>query len=495
MKKIILLVALLAFVSHSFSKPINIVEMGAIGNGKSDNTEIIQKAIDQCSERKTSIVIPSGRYLISPLILKSHVHIHLEAGAVLLGNTEIDIYHKTFALQKGKIPPALIYGENIKDVSITGLGRIDGQGGHPNFQLGNDSESGIVRPIILYFRDSKDIKIQDISLENSAYWVQKYEACDGVMIRGVQVYSHSNFNNDGLDINGSKNVIISDCYIDTDDDALCFKSEVERYELCENITVTNCILRSNCSGIKFGTGSMSGFNNVSISNCVIYKASEENRRHWKQTQPWMGITQDTTVISGLALECVDGGVMNQITISNITMKDVQTPIFIRLGDRRRMFSDNVSVLKNINISNIIATSQSQLASSITGVPNASIENVSISNVQITSPGGTVNSDLIKTVPENIEGYPENRMFGNVLPAAAFYVRHVKNIRFDNINVNTVLPDSRPAFYVEDVLEGEFNRCKMNGNKVFPYKFKLTDRNNFRLDNTDFNINDWDLILD
>lgn len=101
--------------------------------------------------------------------------------------------------------------------------------------------------------------MSDVSLHNSAYWVQKYEACDNVLIHGIKVYSHTNFNNDGLDINGSKNVRISDCFIDTDDDALCFKSESGIYSLCENITVTNCILRSNCNGIKCGTGSMMGF--------------------------------------------------------------------------------------------------------------------------------------------------------------------------------------------------------------------------------------------
>lgn len=445
----------------AFGQNINIKNIGAIADGKTDNTKIIQSAIDKCSANRSTLIVPGGVFLIGPLFLKSNVHIHLEAGAVLLGNTDLAIYHRAFTETKGKRPPALIFGENIENVSISGTGKIDGQGAHLNFQLGDDSETGIIRPIILYLKGVKKVNVTDVSLHNSAYWVQKYEDCDGVLIRGIRVYSHSNFNNDGLDLNGSKNVIVSDCLIDTDDDALCFKSEVDKYAVCENITVTNCVLRSNCNGLKFGTGSMSGFKNVTISNCVIYQASEDNRRYWKKKMPWMGITLDRTVIAGIALECVDGGVMDQISISNIVMRDVQTPIFIRLGDRKRVFSDKISVLKNVNISNVIATTASQLVSSITGVPGAQVENIAISNVQIFSPGGQVDLNLTKKVPEVINGYPENRMFGNVLPASGFYIRHAKNITFDNINFHTQDPDNRPPFVMEDVSFAEFYRCKMN----------------------------------
>lgn len=446
---------------------INIATMGAKGDGNTDNTFIIQSAIDKCSTQKGTIVIPAGEYLTGPLFLKSNVNIQLEQGATILGSTDLKLYHSIFTQVKGEEPPALLYGANIENVCISGDGMIDGQGFHRNFQLGDDSQSGVVRPVILYFKNAKNIKVRDISLRNSAYWVQKYEACDGIIIRGLKVYSHSNFNNDGLDINGSKNVIISDCFIDTDDDALCFKSEVKTYSICENIVVTNCILRSNCNGIKFGTGSMSGFKNVAISNCTVYKASEDNRRHWKQAYPWMGITSDKTVIAGIALECVDGGEMNQISVSNIIMKDVQTPIFIRLGDRRRVFSDRISILKNIHINNIIASSESWLASSITGVLESVIENVSISNMQITSPGGVSKYDCYKKVPENNNGYPENRMFGCILPASFFYVRHAKGIIFSNIQMRTLLKDVRPAFFWENTEDITCDNCFINGKLIIP----------------------------
>lgn len=202
---------------------------------------------------------------------------------------------------------------------------------------------------------------------------------------------------------------------------------------------------------------MMGFKNITISNCVIYKASEDNRRHWKDKFPWMGITSDKTVIAGIALECVDGGEMEQISIMNITMKDVQTPIFIRAGDRKRVSPDKISTIKNIQISQIMAVSESLLASSITGIPESRIENVSISQVKIISPGGT-NQEYQPSVPEKRAGYPENRMFGNILPASGFYVRHVDNICFHDVKIQTRLPDKRPSFYMDDVKHEAFSLC-------------------------------------
>lgn len=437
---------------------INIVDLGAKGDGKRDNTIIIQKAINSCTNG--TVVIPEGNFVMGPVFLKSNVSIYLKNGAVLLGNTDLKIYQTTFSKTMSAQPPALIYGNHVENVTIYGEGMIDGQGGHPNFQLGDDSKTGAVRPIMIYMENSKHITVKDIRIRNSAYWVQKYENCENVMLRGLSVYSHCNFNNDGIDLNGSRNVIISDCSIDTDDDALCFKSDKEL--VSEHIVVTNCVLRSNCNGIKFGTGSSGGFKNITVSNCALYKASEENRRHWKLAFPWMKITVDTTMISGIALEVVDGGVMDQVLISNVTMKDVQTPVFIRLGDRRRTHANGISVIKNVSIHDIIASSESVLSSSITGIPGHYVENVNISNVQLISPGGISSIDKTVPVPENIAGYPENRMFGTPLPAAGFYIRHVKNISFDNVRMQTLNADVRPAFLLDDVSGFQQSRCSING---------------------------------
>ncbi len=456
------LVAIFCVITMVLSaKTINIVDLGAKGDGKTDNTEIIQRAIDECSKGIGTVVIPQGNYLTRTLFMKSNVNLHLEFGATILGYTNLQSYLDMFPNRKGKESPALIHARGVENISITGLGTIDGQGQHQNFQLGNDSEKGPIRPKIIYFQDCKNIRIQDITLTNPAYWTQDYEGCDGVIIRGVKVFSHANYNNDGLDID-SKNVIVSDCYIDCDDDALCFKSDIDRP--CENITVTNCVLRSNCNAIKFGTSGYSGFKNITVTNCVIQKATEDHIRQWYKTEPWLGTPQEPTVISGVALEAVDGGVMEQIIISNMVMTGVQTPIFIRLGDRKRTITKKMSVLKDIVISNIIATNASKVACSVTGVPGGIAENILIKDVQITSIGGGTQAQANEQVPESVNKYPENRMFGVVLPASGFYVRHVKDIRFDNVRFTTLNPDVRPMFYLDDVKGIEIVDCKMNGSE-------------------------------
>ena len=225
MKHNILTLIATFFTLQSFAYSVDITTLGAKGDGITDNTIFIQKAIDDCSARKGGIVeIPAGKYLTRTLFFKSDVNLHLQFGAELLGSTELKSYQEAFPNLKGKESPALIFARNVQNIAVTGLGTINGQGHHQNFQHGNDSEGGPRRPKIIYFINCNNVRVQDVTLRNSAYWTQDYEKCDGVIVRGVRVYCHSNWNNDGLDID-SRNVVISDCYIDCDDDALCLKSD------------------------------------------------------------------------------------------------------------------------------------------------------------------------------------------------------------------------------------------------------------------------------
>lgn len=440
------------------ARVIDAVRAGAVGDGVTDNTACLQKAIDDCaSEGGGTVSIPAGTYLIRPLELKSNVELRLEQGALLLGSKRLADYDVSFPAEKSGMSrsSALIYARGQENVSVAGTGVIDGQGGSETFQFGNDSDGGPRRPKLLYFAQCKNVRVTDVTLCNAAYWVQHYERCEDVTIRGIKVFSHCNYNNDGLDLD-VKNAVVSDCYIDVEDDAICFKSD--HPEFCENITVSNCVAASNCNAIKFGTSSLGGFRNIAVSNCVVHRAKEDNIRHW--SKQLKHITADVTVISGIAIEAVDGGTVDGITVSNISMRDVQTPIFIRLGDRRRTFSRRIGTLKNVQISHIVATAESQIASSITGVKGAKVENVSISDVQVSYPGGGTKEMLTRQVPEVEKAYPENRMFGHTLPAAGFYVRHAKNIYFDNVRVaGRAGGEERPVFFLDDVAEAELNRCK------------------------------------
>lgn len=454
MKKLLFTKILLLMPFLISAHSIDITMHGAEGNGIKDNTVIIQHAIDEVSSKGGGTVsIPAGRFLTRPLQFKSDVHLHLAAGAVLLGSTVLEDYDHAFPIPNGKLnqSSALIWGIDLKNISITGLGTIDGQGGHPNFQHGNDADKGPKRPKLIYFVNCKNITVRDLTLRHSAYWVQHYEKCEEVRITGLNVYSHCNYNNDGLDIDG-KNILVANCKFDVEDDAICLKSDYA--DFCENVTITNCIAASNCNAIKLGTASYGGFRNIAISNCVVHRASEDNIRHWsKQLEH---ISADVTVISGVAIEMVDGGIIDGVTVSNITMRDVQTPLFIKLGDRRRTFRNKVGELRNISIDNIVAVAESLIPCSITGVEEANVENVSISNMQITYPGGGDRKMAERQVPENAKKYPENRMFGNTLPGAAFYIRHAKDVYFNNIRIHALRADVRPLFFLDDVQRGYFS---------------------------------------
>jgi hypothetical protein len=420
----------------------NILDAGAIDNGVTNNTSIIQRLIDSCSQNGGGVVfIPNGRFLTGTLYLKDDVTLYLEEGAVLLGSTNPADYPPNTTPGTGMERRSLLYAENARHITVAGRGCIDGQGHHAAFYKGNDAPG---RPRIIHFIGCSDVTVENITLKNAAFWVQYYSGCDGVFIHGIKVYSHANWNNDGLDVD-SRNVTITGCRIDSDDDALCFKSESAAP--CANITVSNCVLASNCNAIKMGTASRTGFRNISISNCVITAAAEDNIRHWQTTL--QHITAAKTVLSGIAIENVDGGHTENITVSNIVMTDVQTPVFIRLGDRSRNNGATGS-LRNVLISHVTAAAASLMPSAVTGIPGCPVENVSLENIIITCPGGGTAEQARMRVPEQEKAYPENRMFGYTLPAAGIYARHVNGLSVQNLQVRLAAPDNRPVLLCDDV---------------------------------------------
>ena len=423
----------------------NVCDYGAEGDGIHLNTNAIQTAIDECAKKGGTVVIPAGRFLSGTLFMRSNVTLNIGQGAVLLGSTDIHDYpEKRPSLRSytdNYVTQSLIYGEDLHNIAITGLGTIDGQGSafKPPTEAREDRYKN--RPYIIRFITCKNILVENIKLQNSAMWMQHYLACDHVTIRGITVYNHCNMNNDMIDIDGCHNVIISDCIGDSDDDALTLKSTSGR--LCENVTITNCVISSHCNGIKCGTESSGGFKNISISNIVV--------RPSKDNDPIFGYRNG---ISGISLEIVDGGIMDGITISNIRIDGPRVPIFLRLGNRARIYKEGMEkpstgLFRNVNISNIIASGADDIGCSITGLPGHLIRNVSLSNIRIDYKGGGSLEDASKIVAENDEEYPESTMFGK-LPAYGFYIRHAGDISMNNIVLTFDKTEYRPALICDDV---------------------------------------------
>lgn len=492
------LVLLVGLFTTAWAKPTDylITRFGAKADGKTLNTVAIQRAIDACNRTGGRVVIPNGTFVSGTLYLKSNVNLHLLPGAVLLGVADLTAYPahtvrfvSAFSHTKdGRSRPnhALLFAEGEHDIAITGTGTIDGNGKAPAFQLGDDwkSKASGDRPVTILLIDCRTIRVTDVHLRDSAYWLQHYLGCENVTIQRITVYNHANFNTDGIDID-SRNVLIEDCRIDCDDDGICLKSH-SRARPCENVTVRNCTVASNCNAIKFGTAGFGGFKNVTISNCRIQRASEDQIRHWQQNLPFIG--KPVTGIAGLALEIVDGGVLDNVTISDIQMTDVQTPIFVVLGNRGGLMPGEtqapVGQLKNLRIRNVMAEGQSKMTSSITAFPGHYVENVELNYITLSNMGTGTAEEATKPLKENPKSYPENRMYGSVYPASGLFVRHVKGLTLQNVTLRNRQPDARPALILDDVEDATITGLQADAPTGDQTVVKVTNSRQVRLQKPD-----------
>jgi len=413
---------------------------GAESGGKTLCTRAIQQAVDACEAAGGGVVyLPSGRWLTGTISLKSKVTLWFDQGCVLLGSPRLEDYPVKMpsvrSFTDNYVRQTLIRGEGLEHIAIRGQGTIDGNGGA---FFGKKFK---VRPYLIRFIRCTDVLVEGVHLRNSAMWMQHYLACDRVRIRGITVWNHVNYNNDGLDIDGCHDVIVSGCSISSGDDALCLKSTLNRS--CRNIVITNCVLSSHCNAIKMGTETTGGFQNVTITNCAIFSPPF--------TEKIIGRKRG---LAGIALEIVDGGILNRIAISNIVIRGVTTPIFLRLGNRARPYTrgapkPGVGSFRNVTISNVVATGSSTIGCSITGLPGHFVENVTLRDITVGFEGGGKAELAGREIPEKPRSYPECTMFGP-LPAYGFYCRHVRGLRFYNLTLQTETPDLRHALVFEDV---------------------------------------------
>jgi hypothetical protein len=282
-----------------------------------------------------------------------------------------------------------------------------------------------------------DVSIEGLTITGASGWTFRPINCRRVFVSKVHIKNPPyGPNTDGIDLTGCQDVTISDCVIDTGDDAICLKSE-NLYGpeplLTKNIVVTNCVLKSETNGFKIGTASQGGFENITFSNSVIVPA---------------GPALNERVIAGIALECVDGGWIDGVVITGIEMEGARAPIFIRRGDRSRRGAPSNNRLRGITISDVRARS-AILTSSIVGLPDMRVEDVRLSNIDIETvmpgkPGWVANP-----VPEEPARYPESRMFG-WLPASGFFCRHVDGLWMRDIRITAPKDEWRPTVRFDDV---------------------------------------------
>lgn len=444
----------------------NILEYGAKPDGRTLNSQAIQRAIDDVSKSGGgTVIVPPGIFLTGLIELKSKVTLSLAEGSTLLGSTSMDDYRSNASVfgHGGPNPRHLIFAMNANDVTIQGSGRIDGQGSAfwepsgkpplPEDQQWNGVASHDLAPKpggrpspMLLFVSCRGLTIQDVHIENSPGWTVHAINCDNVEIKDVSIKNPVNGpNTDGIDITGCQNVTISGCKIDTGDDAICLKTSGSfgaEPRLLKNVVVTNCHLTTCCNGFKLGTESGGGFENITFSDSVIYNGE---------------VPYKERVIAGIAVEVVDGGWIDGVIAKNIQMERTRTPIFIRLGNRKHTHDYPQHGLRNISIENVQAT-EGLVASSITGLPGMDVQGVTLSHIRVQSAMQSRPEWVGRAVPEKETAYPEARMFG-MLPASGLYVRHVRDLRMDDVAFTSTAGERRPTIVFDDVAGARLSQIR------------------------------------
>jgi polygalacturonase len=494
---------------------LDVRQFGATGDGKSLDTAAINKAIEAAAAAGGGTVLfPAGNYLSYSIRLKSHVTLHLEQGATIVAAdlpaqgagggydpaepNEWDMYQD---FGHSHFHNSLIWGEAMEEIAITGPGRIWGKG----LSRGLNAQTPGMGNKSISLKNCHNVLLRDFSILHGGHFAILATGVDNLTIDNLKIDT----NRDGMDVDACRNVRISNCYVNSPwDDGFCLKADyaLGSAKVCEFVTIANCYV-SGCweegtmldgtykkfapearvphtGRIKFGTESNGGFRNITISNCVFEGCQ------------------------GLALETVDGAILEDVTITNISMRDIASaPIFMRLG-RRMRGPDNtpVGTLKRVIISNLVCSNAVHgLGSVISGIPGHQIEDVKISNIQVLHQGGGTKEDAAYQPPEYEEMYPEPNMFvggerpngrgpdgkwypeghgrGSApaeplasggrgaaprgfgrgplhnMPSQGFYVRHVKGIQFDNIEIRAEKDDLRPVFVLDDVQDADFFRIK------------------------------------
>ena len=478
----------------------NVRDYGATGDGKTFDTAAVNKAIEAAAAAGGgTVVFPAGSYLCYTIRLKSNIALLIDHGATIIAadqpqpgrsgydnfepNPWGDLVYQDFGHSHWR--NSLIWGENLENISISGTGMIWGRG---LLRDGGTTQGQGNKTIALKL--CRSVNLKDFTVLQGGWFVLLATGVDNLTISNIKVDT----NRDGFDIDCCRNVRVSDCTVNSpQDDGICLKSSfgLGFARSTDNVTITGCQVSGYLMGslldgtykvpangggtgrIKFGTESNGGFRNIAISGCVF------------------------THCNGLAIESVDGAIIEDVAIDNITMENISNPpIFIRLGARMRGPEGvPVGVIRRLNINNVVAAyTSSRAASIISGIPGHAIEDVALSNIRILYRGadgaggfsrggrtGGRGTGLPPAPPDPFgspeleDNYPEPTMFGS-LPAYGIYARHVRGLSVDHMDLSLMQNDARPPIMMFDVAGARYEHVNIQaaaGTPLFVLN-KVTD---------------------
>lgn len=382
----------------------NIVDFGAVPDGKTLNTQAIQKAIDTCSEKGGgSVVCSGGNFITGTLFLKSNVNLQIQQGTTIVGSQNLahykDLVDSGFVPVDGTIEKsknALILASFAENISITGKGEINGSGlafyDHKTAdQSGKFAKPDNQRPRIMMLYRCKNVLIEDISLVDSSCWTIWLMQCENVFIHRIKISGDRRMRNvDGIDIDGCKNVVISDCIIDTEDDCIAVRSIKDLYQqptVCENLSVSNCILKTGCNAIRIGCpadGEIKNcvFSNIVISestNGILFEYPERYLTEGKQASADVHdimfnnflINSRRSAIKLIIEEGIRIKNLSDIFFSNIRIAKNESPVMV--------CGSSQSIIQNIRFDNIEIITKGEQAILCKHCTSVKINNVEISN--------------------------------------------------------------------------------------------------------------------
>lgn len=412
------------------SQAFDVRQQGAIGDGRSKDTLAIQKAIDRAGERGGVVYLPAGNYLSGTLHLRSGVTIELSEHATLMASrdeSDFDSYEKldyeSYADHETTyFRHALLCGEDVRKIRIRGRGTIDGQG---------ERRGG---PKIIALKRCQEISITDVMLKNAPNYNLSLLGCAHAEIRGVTIL---NGFVDGIDADCCQHVSITNCRVESRNDAVCLKTSLSlgTRSSTEDITVSDCVLTTTRNAFKLGSESAGDFKNIVFTNCVILHRPE---------------VFEERPAAGISLQAVDGGSIEGVRISNISLTGVCVPVFIRLGNRGRGQVKEQPLpgqICDVSISHVVAT-QAELAVLIAGIPGQYAARISLKNLRASLLGGGKSVDAHREPDEKIGTYPRASMFG-VLPAYGLFIRHAGDLTLDDVQLRLESIDERPALVIDD----------------------------------------------
>ncbi|HLQ50667.1 MAG TPA: glycoside hydrolase family 28 protein [Terriglobales bacterium] len=470
--------------SQLHASVFDVKKYGAVGDGKALDSPAINKAIDAASAAGGGTVyFTAGTYLSGSIHLKSNITLYLDQGATIQASPDPEAYDPIETSQKQwdkyqdfghtYFHNSLIWGEGLENIAILGPGVISGKDAltrKADQRIGNKAIS---------LKLCRNVVIRDVSILMAGHFAILATGVDNFTIDNIKIDT----NRDGIDVDSCRHVRISNTSVNSPaDDGIVIKGThaLGFARATEDMTITNCEVSGFQNGtfldgtykrgsnmppqghgptgrIKIGTESEGSFRNITISNCVF----DYSR--------------------GLALETVDGADLEDISITNITMRDiVNAPIYLRLGARMRA-PEGVPIgsLRRVNISNIVVYNADRgNGSLIMGIPGHDIEDVKLSNIRIYYQGGGTKEQAAINPPEEEKEYPEPYRHGD-MPSYGFFIRHAKGIEFTNVEVSTIKEDLRPAFVLEDVKGAEFNLVKAQHAPQTPI-FSLKEVKDFSL---------------